>query len=116
MKRLLSIALLAIAIFTIGFGRPALAGDAERVPNLANGAKIFSTICAACHVGGGNVVIGTKTLKLDALTQYKMDSLEAITNQVTKGKGAMPSFKSRLKPDDIQDVASYVLDQAAKGW
>ncbi|MGL5063439.1 MAG: c-type cytochrome, partial [Microcoleus sp.] len=86
MKRLLSIAVLAIAIFTVGFGRPALAGDA------ASGAKIFSANCAACHIGGGNVVMAMKTLKKDALAKYGMNSIEAITTQVTKGKNAMPAF------------------------
>ncbi|MGE5657989.1 MAG: cytochrome c6 PetJ [Actinomycetota bacterium] len=110
MKRLLSIALLAIAIFTVGFGRPALAADA------ANGAKVFSNNCAACHVGGGNVVMAQKTLKKDVLEKNGMNSLEAITNQVTNGKNAMPAFKGRLKPEQIEDVATYVLEQSEKGW
>jgi cytochrome c6 len=110
LKRLLSIALLAIAIFTVGFGRPALAGDA------ANGAKIFSANCAACHIGGGNVVMAMKTLKKEALEKYGMNSLEAITTQVTKGKNAMPAFAGRLKPEQIEDVATYVLSQSEKDW
>ncbi|MEG4227474.1 c-type cytochrome [Microcoleus sp. N9_B2] len=110
MKRLLSIALLAFAIFTVGFGRPALAGDA------ANGAKIFSANCAACHIGGGNVVMGMKTLKKEALEKYGMNSIEAITTQITKGKSAMPAFAGRLKPEQIEDVATYVLEQSAKDW
>lgn len=110
MKRLLSIALLAIAIFTVGFGRPALAGDA------AKGAKVFSANCAACHVGGGNVVMAMKTLKSAALEKYGMNSIEAITTQVTKGKNAMPAFAGRLKPDQIEDVATYVLSQSEKDW
>ncbi|MGB3265099.1 MAG: c-type cytochrome [Microcoleus sp.] len=110
MKRLLSIALLAIAIFTVGFGRPALAGDA------ANGAKLFSANCAACHIGGGNVVMGMKTLKKDALEKYGMNSLEAVTAQIIKGKNAMPAFLGRLKPEQIDDIAAYVLEQSEKDW
>ena len=110
MKRLLSIALLAFAIFTVGFGRPALAGDAVK------GAKIFSSNCSACHIGGGNVVMAMKTLKKSALEKYGMNSLEAITTQVTKGKNAMPAFAGRLKPEQIEDVATYVLQQAEKDW
>ncbi|UNU26964.1 cytochrome c6 PetJ [Microcoleus vaginatus] len=110
MKRLLSIALLAIAIFTVGFGRPALAGDA------ANGAKIFSSNCAACHIGGGNVVMAMKTLKKEALEKYSMNSLEAISTQVAKGKNAMPAFGAKLKPQQIEDVATYVLSQSEKDW
>ena len=110
MKRLLSIALLAFAIFTVGFGRPALAGDAVK------GAKIFSANCAACHIGGGNVVMAPKTLKKAALEKYGMNSLEAITTQVTNGKNAMPAFKKRLNDYQIDDVATYVLEQAEKDW
>lgn len=110
MKRLLSIALLAFAIFTVGFGRPALAGDA------AKGAQLFSANCAACHIGGGNVVMAMKTLKKEALEKYGMNSIEAITTQVTKGKNAMPAFKGRLNPAQIEDVATYVLEQSAKDW
>jgi cytochrome c6 len=110
LKRLLSIALLALAIFTVGFGSPALAGDA------AKGAKLFKANCSACHIGGGNVVVRAKTLKTAALEKYGMNSLEAITYQVTKGKNAMPAFGTRLKPEQIEDVATYVLNQAAKNW
>ncbi len=111
MKRILSIVLLAIALFTVGFGRPALAeGDA------AKGAKVFTANCAACHVGGGNIVMAQKTLKKEALEKYGMKSIEAITKQVTNGKGAMPKFGGRLKPQQIEDVATYVLSQADKDW
>jgi cytochrome c6 len=43
-------------------------------------------------------------------------SIEAITTQVTKGKNAMPAFAGRLKPEQIEDVATYVLEQSEKDW
>jgi cytochrome c6 len=45
-----------------------------------------------------------------------MYSAEAIIAQVTKGKNAMPAFKGRVKPAQIENVAAYVLEQADKGW
>ena len=45
-----------------------------------------------------------------------MYSVAAITKQVTKGKGAMPAFGKKLKPNEIQLVANYVIEQADKGW
>jgi cytochrome c6 len=45
-----------------------------------------------------------------------MDTPEAIIAQVTNGKAAMPKFGGQISEKDIQDVAAYVLDQAAKGW
>lgn len=111
MKKIISVLLLGIAIFTFAFNRPALAADA------AKGAKIFSANCASCHAGGKNLVQAQKTLKKDALDKYGMNSPEAIVAQVTNGKNAMPAFKGRLKPDQIDDVAAYVLDEANnKEW
>ncbi|MBD2185944.1 c-type cytochrome [Planktothrix sp. FACHB-1355] len=110
MRRFVSAVLLTIAVLTFAFGRPALAGNA------ANGAKIFSANCSACHMGGNNVIMANKNLKKDALKKYGMNSLEAIKTQVTNGKNAMPSFRGRLNAQQIEDVATYVLSQAEKGW
>jgi cytochrome c6 len=57
-----------------------------------------------------------KTLKQEALEKYNMNSIDAIANQVTNGKNAMPAFKGRLSQAQIEDVASYVLAQSEKGW
>ena len=98
------------AVLSFALARPALAADA------ASGAKIFSANCAACHAGGRNVIMADKTLQKQALEKYSMNSIEAIVTQVTNGKNAMPSFKGRLSQAQIEDVASYVLAQADKGW
>ena len=79
-------------------------------------ATVFNTNCAAYHIGGGNVVNGAKTLEADALDQFGMDSLKAIQIQVTNDKAAMPAFKGRLTPEEIANVAAYVLNQSEKGW
>ncbi len=105
-----SIILLGIAIFTFAFSNSALAADTT------NGAKVFSANCASCHAGGKNLVQADKSLKKDALEKYGMYSAEAIIAQVTKGKNAMPAFTGRLKPNQAEDVAAYVLEQADKGW
>ena len=92
----------------------ALAADAD------HGAQIFSANCAACHMGGGNVVNGQRTLQqadLDAyLTGYGNGHEAAIATQVTKGKNGMPAFGAKLSDGDIADVAAYVEQQAGKGW
>lgn len=102
--------LLVSAVFTLLLGRPALAVEP------ANGAKIFSANCAACHIGGGNIIIAHKTLKKQALEKYDMASMEAIVNQVLNGKNAMPAFRGRLTDQQIENVAAYVLEKAEKGW
>ncbi|BCX13040.1 MAG: cytochrome c6 [Thermosynechococcus sp.] len=110
MKKLfISVCAIAIALF-VSLTPVAFAAD------LANGAKVFSGNCAACHMGGGNVVMANKTLKKEALEQFGMYSEDAIIYQVQHGKNAMPAFGGRLTDEQIRDVAAYVLDQAAKGW
>jgi len=110
LKKLLTIVLLATAAFTFVFSRSALADDP------VSGAKVFTANCAACHLKGRNVVAPAKTLKKEALDKYNMNSLEAIVNQVKNGKNAMPAFKNRLNDKQIEDVATYVLEQTEKGW
>ena len=109
MKKIISIFTLAFALFTVAFSSPALA-------DAAGGAKIFSANCAACHAGGNNVIMANKNLKKEALATYGMNSIAAITTQVTNGKNAMPAFGGRLSAAQIEDVATYVLAQSEKGW
>ncbi|ACC79894.1 cytochrome c6 PetJ [Nostoc punctiforme] len=110
MKKMIKVILLGIAIFTFAFSSPAFAGDA------VSGAKVFSANCASCHAGGKNLVQAAKNLKKEALEKYGLYSAEAIIAQVTNGKNAMPAFGKRLKADQIENVAAYVLSQADKGW
>ena len=62
MRRLLSLIALCLAL-VLG-ASPSFAADA------AHGGQIFSANCAACHMGGGNVVNAERTLKQDALEAY----------------------------------------------
>nr|QUE29684.1 PetJ [Erythrotrichia carnea] len=84
--------------------------------DIEHGAQVFSANCSACHAGGNNVIMPEKTLKKDALSKFEMDSISAITYQVTNGKNAMPAFGGRLQEVDIEDVANYVLSQSENGW
>ena len=107
MKKIISVLLLGIAIFTFAFSDMALAAD---------GAALFSANCAQCHARGKNLVNPSKSLKKTDLEKYELYSSEAIIAQITKGKGAMPAFDKKLKADEIQGIAAYVLEQAENGW
>ncbi|APD49615.1 c-type cytochrome [Synechococcus sp. CS-602] len=112
MRRLISFFALCLALL---FGAaPSFAADS------AHGGQLFSANCAACHMGGGNVVNAERTLKQGALeaylADYSTDHEAAIAAQVTKGKNAMPAFLGRLTEADIADVSAYVEEMAAKGW
>jgi cytochrome c6 len=110
MARLVLAMVAVVTAFTLWMAPVAQAAD------LGHGGQIFANNCAACHVGGGNVVNGAKTLKQADLETYGMASVEAIATQVTNGKNAMPAFKGRFSSEDIADVAAYVLSQAEQGW
>ena len=84
--------------------------------SIEDGEKIFNSNCAACHAGGRNVIMPDKTLEIEILQKNGMDSVDAITTQVTYGKNAMPSFRGRLNDNDIENVANYVLSQSQAGW
>jgi cytochrome c6 len=110
MKRIFSILAITLTILvSLAFSQPAFA-------EVSPGAKIFNNNCAQCHAGGKNNVVAAKTLKADALEKYGKNTVEAISLQVAKGKGAMPAFGKKLSADEITLVANYVLDQAEKGW
>ena len=81
--------------------------------DLDAGEQIFTQNCAACHANGENLVKAEKTLKIEALEKYKMNTIDAITYQVKNGNvGGMPKFEDRLSEEDIINVANYVLNQA----
>ena len=112
MRHLLSLALaVLIALFS-----PSMVSAAD-VPH---GAQVFSSNCAACHIGGGNVVNGQRTLQQDDLKAYLANyndgHEEAIAYQVTNGKNGMPAFGPKLSDADIADVAAYVESQSVNGW
>ena len=110
MKKIALVLAAMLGAFTLWVAPAAQAAD------LGHGSQMFGNNCAACHIGGGNVVNGAKTLKQTDLEKYDMASIEAITTQVTNGKNAMLAFKGRLSDEDIADVAAYVLSQAEQGW
>jgi len=110
MNKLITILLLAIAIFCNAGTFPAVA-----VAN-PDTATLFTNNCAGCHINGSNIIRRGKNLKEKALKKYGMDSVEAISQLVTNGKNAMPAYKDRLTEQQIVNVSAYVLEQAQKGW
>jgi cytochrome c6 len=80
------------------------------------GEKIFTANCAACHIGGNNIILAEKNLSKNALEQYAMNSVAAIKTQVTAGKNAMPAFGENLTSAEIEAVARYVITQSQIDW
>ena len=110
MNKYIKSVIVLLPIFVMSFGMQVIAAD------LQAGEQIFSANCSACHAGGNNAIMPAKTLQKDALEEYGMNSITAITTQVKNGKNAMPAFGGKLAEEDIDNVANYVLSQSEQGW
>ena len=86
--------------------------------SIANGETLFKRQCQMCHgatgVGDGPAA---KTLKgklpnlTDKATMAKIkdeEIHEALENGLKTEVGNMPSFKTKLKPEEMQDVINFV--------
>src|SRR5512132_2348826 len=75
------------------------------------GEKVFSTAgCANCHTMEAAGAKGTIGPNLDELRPNE----QTVKRQVTNGGNGMPSFKSKLSPTEIQQVAAFVSRAAGK--
>ena len=74
-------------------------------------AKIYKTNCALCHSadGSGDSPTG-KTLHAQDLRseEVQKQSDEALAEIITKGKGKMPAFGGKIKPDDVTKLVAYL--------
>ena len=69
------------------------------------GKSVFASAgCTACHTLKDAGATGTVGPNLDDAKP----SFELVVERVTLGKGVMPSFKGKLKDQQIADVAQYV--------
>jgi cytochrome c6 len=81
------------------------AGESQR-----SGAAVYSQTCARCHGADGR----GKTAKGRAVGASDLTSSEWVpdtardTRIVTRGKEAMPAFKGKLKPAEIDAVVAYI--------
>ena len=82
----------------------------------ADGAQLFDTNCAGCHVQGGNIIRRGRTLKLAALERQGLASPEAIASVAAAGIGQMDGYAAVLGDGGAEAVAAYVWQQAQAGW
>ena len=98
----------------------AMAMDTMESSALERGEQIFNSNCAACHMGGGNVISANRTLKIsdlnDHVEAYSSSPLEALEHEIEDGLNAMPSYADKLSEEEIMAVATYVEQRAELGW
>ena len=84
--------------------------------NFEKGKNLFNSNCIACHKNGENLIIPEKNLKKDILQANGMYNLRAIQYQILNGKNGMPAFGGRLKEQEMEEIANYVLLDAEKNF
>jgi mono/diheme cytochrome c family protein len=123
--------LAAIAFWVIGCGGPPAPNSvvnssapqplatatvpAAPVDLLANGRKLYSDNCAACHKEdgtGGKMTIEGKSMNVDNLTSEKIKKFtdDKIIGYIYNGieDEGMPAFKDELSEAEIREVVRYV--------
>jgi len=91
---------------TIASDPQTVASDTEMekdVDTSGLGKEIYVASCAACHGANGEGVVGP-TFK-EVTTRIPDAALHVLV--VTEGRGAMPSFKATLTPEEIDAVVAY---------
>jgi len=115
MRRLAAPALL-LAVFVLtaaGCGGKGSSSSGDKAAGSGTpGEKVFSTAgCANCHTMEAAGAKGTIGPNLDELRPNE----QTVKRQVTNGGNGMPSFKSKLSPTEIQQVAAFVSTASGTG-
>ena len=77
----------------------------------SDAAKLYKTNCALCHSadGSGDSPSGKALHAKDLRSEeVQKQSDEALSEVITKGKGKMPAFGAKIKPDDVTSLVSYL--------
>jgi mono/diheme cytochrome c family protein len=91
---------------TVASGQSTVASDADvgqDVDSSGLGKDIYVASCSACHGANGEGVVGP-TFK-EVTTRIPDVALHVLV--VSEGRGAMPSFKATLSPEEIDAVVAY---------
>ena len=73
--------------------------------------KIYKTNCVLCHSADGSG--GSPTGKAMHAKDLRSDEVQkqsdaALSEVITKGRGKMPAFGAKIKPDDVTKLVAYV--------
>jgi cytochrome c6 len=83
----------------------------------SDAAKVFKTNCSLCHAddGSGSSPTG-KAMKAKDLRSDEVQSQTdaALAELITKGRGKMPAFGTKIKPDGVASLVAYIRSIAPK--
>ncbi len=68
--------------------------------------KIYKINCVLCHSAGPTgKAMHAKDLRSDEV-QKQSDAV--LSEVITKGRGKMPAFGAKIKPDDVTKLVAYI--------
>jgi mono/diheme cytochrome c family protein len=99
---------------------PSAAAPSPTPDQLAAAREYYADNCAICHKEngeGGLVKIEDKRLKVPALTKgHALGHTDAeLAKQIANGGEGMPAFKEKLKPEEINNLVTYIRKQFQTG-
>jgi cytochrome c6 len=77
----------------------------------ADADKIYKTNCVLCHSadGSGGSPTGKAMHAKDLRSDEVQKQTDAVLSEViTKGRGKMPAFGAKIKPDDVTKLVAYI--------
>ncbi|MEY2413600.1 MAG: cytochrome c6 [Acidobacteriaceae bacterium] len=77
----------------------------------ADPAKIFKANCILCHSadGSGDSATGKAMHAKDLRSEEVQKQDDAtLSDAITKGKGKMPPFGAKIRPDDMAKLVAYI--------
>ena len=80
-------------------------------------AKFFKTNCTLCHAddGSGSSPTGKAMKAKDLRSSEVQNQTDAqLAEVITKGRGKMPPFGAKIKPDDVTNLVAYIRSLAKK--
>jgi quinohemoprotein ethanol dehydrogenase len=77
----------------------------DRVADVAHGRELYSQTCIACHGSDGTGGVHGAPLKTTQL------SLEELMTTIGNGRDQMPAFGRAYEPEDLHDVAAFILEE-----
>jgi cytochrome c6 len=80
-------------------------------------AKLFKTNCTLCHSedGSGSSPTGKAMKAKDLRSSEVQNQTDAeLAAVITKGRGKMPAFGAKIKPDDVTKMVAYIRTLAKK--
>ena len=84
----------------------------DLLPSDITGSEIYRISCAPCH---GNELQGRSGPRLGGADAPSIDlDRDYFVQTVTRGRGRMPAFSSRLSDEQIERVVDFVLEQQGR--